>query len=397
MKNFMNVEILVGDKKIHSITNQPYNKNILNFLDDLSKNLMKLKEIENYPDISAVAFFCRKANLMNQKKIFFKNKEFRIGLGLIFHIAPSNVPVNFLYSLVFGLITGNSNIVKVPSFKFAQIEIICNIINKLLKKKHKNLKKFIKVLRYEKENINFTNFISSECDARLIWGGDKSINEIRKFSVKPRSIDLTFADRYSICIINAGKFLKLNHIKKITLLNQFYNDTFTLDQNACSSPHLILWMGNKVKKAKDVFWSHLAKISKKKYQFIESSVVEKYTQVCKRLMQNDNIKNYKFFDNTLSTLTVKKLNKDILSYRGRWGYFFEYDLKSLSDIKDISSKKIQTVTYYGINSQLIKNTILKLSLPGFDRIVPIGQALELDFIWDGYDINKTLTRIIDVK
>ena len=72
MKNFMNVEILVGDKKIHSITNQPYNKNILNFLDDLSKNLMKLKEIENYPDISAVAFFCRKANLMNQKKIFFK-------------------------------------------------------------------------------------------------------------------------------------------------------------------------------------------------------------------------------------------------------------------------------------------------------------------------------------
>ena len=69
----------------------------------------------------------------------------------------------------------------------------------------------------------------------------------------------------------------------------------------------------------------------------------------------------------------------------------------MSDIKDISSKKIQTVTYYGINSQLIKNTILKLSLPGFDRIVPIGQALELDFIWDGYDINKTLTRIIDVK
>ena len=54
------------------------------------------------------------------------------------------------------------------------------------------------------------------------------------------------------------------------------------------------------------FGSHLAKISKKRYQFIESAVVEKYTQVCKRLMQNDNIKNYKFFDNTLSTLTVKK-------------------------------------------------------------------------------------------
>jgi len=396
MKNFKNIEILVGDKKIHNDTNQPYNKNILNFLDDLSKSLMTYEEINNYPDISAVAFFCRKANLINKRKNFFKDKEFRIGLGLIFHIAPSNVPINFLYSLIFGLITGNSNIVKVPSFKYIQIEIICNSINKLLKK-HTNLKKFIKVVRYEKENINFTNFVSSECDARLIWGGDKSINEIRKFSVKPRSIDLTFADRYSICIVNSNKFLKLNDIKKITLLNQFYNDTFTLDQNACSSPHLILWMGNQVKKAKDLFWSHLAEISKNRYQFIESSVVDKYTQVCKRLMESDNIKNYKFFGNTLSTLTIKKLNKDIPSYRGKWGYFFEYELKNLGDMKNISSKKIQTLTYFGINPKLIKDTILRFSLSGFDRIVPIGQALDLDFIWDGYDINKTLTRIIDVK
>ena len=35
------------------------------------------------------------------------------------------------YSLIFGLITGNSNIVKVPSKKFEQIEIICKSINKI--------------------------------------------------------------------------------------------------------------------------------------------------------------------------------------------------------------------------------------------------------------------------
>ena len=27
-------------------------------------------------------------------------------------------------------------------------------------------------------------------------------------------------------------------------------------------------------------------------------------------------------------------------------------------------------------------------LKGIDRVVPVGQALEVDFNWDGYDINK---------
>ena len=34
---------------------------------------------------------------------------------------------------------------------------------------------------------------------------------------------------------------------------------------------------------------------------------------------------------------------------------------------------------------------------GIDRIVPIGQALDINFHWDGYDINKVLTRIIELK
>ena len=52
--------------------------------------------------------------------------EERVGLGLIFHITPSNVPTNFCYSLIFGLLTGNTNIVKVHSQKFEQIKIICD-------------------------------------------------------------------------------------------------------------------------------------------------------------------------------------------------------------------------------------------------------------------------------
>ena len=394
---FKNVNVIVGDKNVYSKIQEPYNKNILNFLDELSNRLSKIKNITDYPDILAAAFFCRKANLVNKKKDFLKFNELRVGLGLIMHISPSNTPINFLYTLIFGLITGNTNIVKVPSNSFPQIDLICATINVLLKKKFKDLRKYIKIIRYDKSNKEFINKISLICDARVIWGGDETIKEIRKNSLKPRAFDISFSDRYSLCIINTKKFLDLNQNQKQKLINNFYNDTFTLDQNACSSPHLVLWEGKGHKKAKQLFWNLLDKTTKAKYQLFESSAVDKYTQICKKLMQNTNIKKYTFFGDTLSALELKKIDNKIVDYRGQWGYFFDYDLKKISDFKFLYSKKIQTITYFGFNPKLIKNIILKYNLSGIDRLVPIGQALDLSFIWDGYDINKTLTRVIDIK
>ena len=38
-----------------------------------------------------------------------------------------------------------------------------------------------------------------------------------------------------------------------------------MDQNACSSPQLIIWLGKKNKIAKEKFWSTIFKIAKKEY------------------------------------------------------------------------------------------------------------------------------------
>ena len=46
---------------------------------------------------------------------------------------------------------------------------------------------------------------------------------------------------------------------------------------------------------------------------------------------------------------------------------------------------------------LFKYIILNYHLKGIDRVVPIGQALDLDFVWDGYDIYNSLTRAVDIK
>ena len=100
-----------------------------------SEEILNDRRTKKFPDVKTLGFWCRKKNILNLKKKF-SSKELRLGLGLIFHVTPSNVPTNFAYSLIFGLLTGNSNIVKVPSKNFPQIDIICAVLKKVLKSKN---------------------------------------------------------------------------------------------------------------------------------------------------------------------------------------------------------------------------------------------------------------------
>ena len=397
MNNMEKIKFLVGNKEIKKISLSPYDKEVLDFLVDLSEDLNLTKDIKNYPDIKTLAFFCRNKNLIKLKKNFLvSSRDIRLGLGLIFHITPSNIPTNFAYSLIFGLLTGNSNIVKVPSRDFKQIDIISKSINKILSKKYKKVKEMIKIVKY-KNNESFTKKISSICDARLIWGGDQSIENIRKYNLHASAIDLTFADRYSLCIIDTKKFLKAKYDNLTRIVERFYNDTYVADQNACSSPHMVLWLGKKSHKAKSKFWEELSKLVEKKYNLTHDAAIEKYTELCKKIINDKNVKSYRTYTNNVYTVVLKNLNGSLDTYRGKWGFFYEYDIKKLEQIKKYINKKFQTLTYFGVEKVDLKDFIIKNKLQGIDRIVPIGQALDIGFYWDGYDINNILTRVVDIR
>ena len=62
----------------------------------------------------AFGFFCRRANLEALAREYEGAVSDRLGRGISFHIAPSNVPVNFAYSLAAGLLAGNACVVKAP-------------------------------------------------------------------------------------------------------------------------------------------------------------------------------------------------------------------------------------------------------------------------------------------
>ena len=390
------ITYLVGDRVISNFSTIPFEKKICNFLEELSKNLFKNKEAGEYPDIITFAFWCRKNNIEKLRNRFI-SPNLRLGLGLIFHITPSNIPTNFAYSLIFGLINGNSNIVKVPSKKFKQVDLICDALNFVLqKKKFKEIKKMIKIVRYSSKD-NVTKELSNICDARLIWGGDETINEIRNFKIKERAIDIAFANRFSFSVINSNEILKLSNKGIKNLSTKFYNDTYLVDQNACSSPKFIVWFGKNIKRSREKFWRSLHKEIANKYDMPDIASIDKFNDLCKNIIDNSNFKKQERFGNYIYTISLKSLDYNYDNLKSKWGFFYELETNDLKKISKYINKKFQTLTYFGFKKDFFKKFIVENNIPGIDRVVPIGQALDINFYWDGYDMNSTLTRIIDIK
>ena len=114
------------------------------------------------------------------------------------------------------------------------------------------------LIQYENSDI-ISSELSKNVEARIIWGGDKTIDKFKTFKTKPRCLDLTFAGRYSISLLDSNKLDKLNNSQFLKLAQKFFNDTYTMDQFGCSSANVVFWLGkNKVYKKK--FWTKLEKL-----------------------------------------------------------------------------------------------------------------------------------------
>ena len=392
-KKISNMDIL-NNKAFEVKVSEIFSKLSVKFLKDFSQELRRYKKINFYPDLIYLMFWLNKYSKILKKE---DGENLRLGRGLVFHICPSNVPTNFIYSFIFGLLSGNSNIVKVPTKKFKEKEIILSIVKKLFKKKiYRIYKKSNSFIQYtDKEEI--TKFISSKCDARVIWGGDKTINEIRKNWMPERSIDITFPDRYSLSLINIDKLKmeKKNNIKSIA--KKFYYDGYMMNQMACNSPHFIFWLGKRDLKFQNYFWNNLNDIVEKKFSFDEVHVVDKYTNLLENIIRHSNFDKIKMFKNNLFIINPNDRVKKIENIRGINGTFFEKNIKKIDWLKKFITKKCQTISYYGISKEQFRNFLVKNNLFGIDRIVPIGKALEIDLVWDGYDVIKSLSRVISIE
>ncbi len=375
---------------------EPFEEISIDFLNQFSIDLKKNKKTFKSPELFYLTLFCSKKNILNFKKKM-KDNYFRVGRGLVFHVCPNNVPINFIFSFIFGLLSGNTNIIKVPIKKSEEKEIILKCIRKVFSyKKFSKLKNTNFFIEYDhREKKDLTKLISLNSDARIVWGGDNTINEFKEIKTKPRCIDVNFADRYSLSIINTKKIKNLSIQKLNILARKFFYDIFTMNQMACNSPHFIFWIGTIDKKTQKYFLKKISQIAKKKFKFDDVHIMRKYNNLVDRLMNIRQINNINLYQNFLYVVDIDKTVSNIEDIRGESGTIFQVNIKKIDDISKYINKKCQTITYYGFEKEKFKLLIKNNNLLGADRIVEIGRAFNFDLIWDGVDTVKTLTRIIN--
>lgn len=374
---------------------QPFSDDILEFLNLISRELMDSKEAKAYPDVVTLGFWLRKSNIAKLKEDYcIKDNNIHLGRGIAFHIAPSNVPVNFAYSLFAGVMTGNRNIVRVPSRDFRQVRLIVNAIKKAVEYE-KDFEPYIVLVRYGREK-DINDVLSSIADTRVIWGGDATIADIRRSPLPPRGTEITFADRFSLSILDSDCYMeKAKDGKAERIAQDFYNDTYLSDQNACTSPRLIVWTGSKKEEAKAIFWDELHKQVVCKYDFQAIMAVNKLTSLYLAAVHEDNLHAIKTGDNLITRIQVEKPSKDLIDLRESCGFFYEYDTDNLMDLKEIcDDNRVQTVGMLG-NHNAIK-PLLKSGVKGIDRVTDIGKTMNFDLIWDGYNLVDRLTRIVRI-
>lgn len=370
---------------------RPFEPTVLDCLENISAAIMKSSVGRQFPDLMAFAFYTRKANLQRLASAL-RPEEIRLGRGLCFHVAPANIPINFAFTWMFSLLAGNANIVRLPSKDFPQVDALLSIITEMLGK-HPELQKRNVFVKYPRTDNETTAAYCQMADCRMIWGGDRTIAAIKALPAKPRCVDICFADRYSVALIDGGAVMATEEAQLARLAECFYNDTYLMDQNACSSPQVILWEHDS-HQARERFWGAVEELAKRKYVLQDAVAVDKYTLFCEESVGNGNIQSVVRNGNLLYRVQLTALSNDMVQHRGKAGFFFEYALKDREELFKVVTEKFQTITQFGIDTDALRRQIVEHHLRGIDRIVSIGQAMDVGVVWDGFDLVRCLSRVV---
>ena len=362
------------------------------FLTALSARILADAEAKAYPDVVTLGFWCRPAALRQMQRTYEAEVN-RLGRGIVFHIAPSNVAVNFAYSCLAAFLAGNASIVRLPSKDFPQVDVLCRIFAQTLVDFPALLPYFLFVRYGHVQEVN--EHYSWMCQTRVVWGGDATIEAIRRAALPPRANEITFADRHSLAVIDAPAYLAAEDKERIA--QDFYNDTYLSDQNACTAPHFVVWLGaaEKVKAAQEVFWRTLHALVKDRYTMQAVQAVDKLTQLY-RLGACFEVRQVPAEDNLITRVRVAKLTEEMTAYRAGSGFFIEYRAQELAEIRPLCSISCQTLSYYGVEWETLLRAVLAMRPAGVDRIVPMGRTMDFALVWDGIDLIRTMSRVVQV-
>jgi nicotinamidase-related amidase len=397
------IKSIINNDLIAKSRLEPFSELAINFLNQLSKEILTDSLTSRMPELVALAYFLRKANIKKMVDNFqstLPDSEIVVPLGICFQIAPSNVDTIFMYSWAFSLLAGNTNIIRITQNVGEQLSSLLSVINRVINfSDMKEIAVRNKIISYSyDENIN--SHLSSIADLRILWGGNNTVQSIRKHLAKPTTRDIAFADKISYAAIDSVYLLSLNESELNEKVRLFYNDSYYFDQLACSSPQVVFFVGNndENERASSFFWTKLEELLKKIQHNEHVSVrMNKLAYLYEESANGMDLKILSDINSSKPAIVeIKKNDINRIENICGGGYFHQCFINDLTELQDTVKENDQTLSYIGFNSEILKNLAKLLNGKGIDRIVPVGQALAFMQTWDGFSLLNHFTKRVVV-
>lgn len=223
-----------------------------------------------------------------------------------------------------------------------------------------------------------------------LYGGDEAVMHIRAILAKPRTRDISFSDRYSVSVIDAAQLQTRQDVEQLAQL--LWKDVSPYGQMACSSPKAIFWLGP------DTYQKALFEALNNFARLEDRNINQKTNHlITTQLSQAHGMAKEMLYSDAVTIVSADDLSEQVFSWHTGEGFFYFKALDSLQQLAENLGERCQTLSYWGMDKQVLIKHLCCGPITPIDRVVPVGQSLDFDSVWDGYDLLQQLSRKITIR
>ena len=348
----------------------------------------------------AAAYWMRPAQIERlasefERRVRVEPAVVRVPVGRVFHLAPANVDTLFIYSWALAFLCGNASVVRLSQERTPVVEAMLGAI-RAVARDYAVLGAGDRFVTYA-HDAAATGAISAWCSHRVIWGGDEAVAALRPLALNPHASERVFGNKFSYSVFAAARYLAAGADERARVAGGFFNDLFGFDQMACSSPHVLFWVGSEaeMEPAIGAFEADLqAEADRRGFVPSAASAVQRRTFAFE-LAADADVRVGLGYPGFVG-IRVREAGGLTRETCGG-GLLRHFRLDRLEDLAGFAQEGDQTVTHFGLGADELRGFARLAGSRGVDRIVPVGEALAFDFVWDGFDLLDDFTRRVRVR
>jgi hypothetical protein len=373
----------------------PLHESLVAMLGGLSKHILSDAAARRVPQYVSLAYWLRPAALTRLCEDLARSDAsgfLRVPRGVALHLPPTNVDTIFVYSWAMSVLAGNANVVRLAETLSADAQWLVGAVSRVVSEHGEGERHLFCHYSYGGET---ERSLASNADLRMIWGGDAKVEAVSRVPVRPDGLSLGFPDRQSMAIVAADAYRQTDDTARDALAVDFFNDVFWFDQMGCGSPRVLVWVGEPGTLAED-FFGRLTRVINQRNYNVETGVAVGKFVLANNLLAEGVVRRYHRHANALDVTRTEDPGAAMARSHGG-GFLCDWVTDSVDDVALVVTRKVQTLTHFGLSSENLDRLARKISGRGGYRIVPVGQALQFDPTWDGVDLFEHMTRRVIIR